>query len=280
MSYQATVYKVMIASPGDVAAERNIIREILNEWNTVHSEKMKIVLLPVGWETHSSPEMGGTPQSVINKQILNGSDILIGVFWTRAGTPTEQYMSGTIEEIEEHIQAGKPAMLYFSSAPVMPDSVDPEQYKKLKEFKESCKTRGLFESYSDASDFRNKFYRQIQLKMNEDQYSEASKTGNTSAIVQSNLSNTPALSKEAATLLKDAASDPYGQIMFLRHLGGVTMGTNNKQYLEGSDPRLRAIWEGALEELEHSNLIRAVSSKREMFRLTREGYDVAELVNP
>ncbi|WP_198391594.1 hypothetical protein [Burkholderia ubonensis] len=61
MSYQATVYKVMIASPGDVAAERNIIREILNEWNTVHSEKMKIVLLPVGWETHSSPEMGAPP---------------------------------------------------------------------------------------------------------------------------------------------------------------------------------------------------------------------------
>jgi len=280
MSYQATVYKVMIASPGDVAAERNIIREILSEWNTVHSEKMKIVLLPIGWETHSSPEMGGTPQSVINKQILNGSDLLIGVFWTRAGTPTEQYMSGTIEEIEEHIQAGKPAMLYFSSAPVMPDSVDPEQYKKLKEFKESCKTRGLFESYSDVADFRNKFYRQIQLKMNEDQYSEAAKSGNTSTIVQSNLSNAPSLSKEAATLLKDAASDPNGQIMFLRHLGGVIMGTNNKQYLEGNDPRLRAIWEGALEELEHSDLIRAVSPKREMFRLTREGYDVAELVNP
>jgi hypothetical protein len=31
MSYTATVYKVMIASPGDVAAERSIVREVLSE---------------------------------------------------------------------------------------------------------------------------------------------------------------------------------------------------------------------------------------------------------
>ncbi|MGF6663304.1 hypothetical protein QF000_004972 [Paraburkholderia atlantica] len=280
MTYQATVYKVMIASPGDVAAERNIIREVLNEWNTVHSEKRKIVLLPVGWETHSSPDMSGSPQAIINKQILSGSDILIGVFWTRVGTPTEHYMSGTIEEIEEHIQAGKPAMIYFSSAPVMPDSVDHDQYSRLKKFKESCKTRGLYEFYSDVSDFKSKFYRHIQLKMNEEQSSGDAESGNSLFIVESHQSSIPRLSKEAATLLKDASNDGNGQVMFLRHLGGVVIATNNKEYVGNNDPRLRAIWEGALEELERHNLIKAVSSKREMFRLTREGYDVAELVNP
>ena len=35
MSYQATVFKVMIASPGDVSAERKIIREMIAEWNNV-----------------------------------------------------------------------------------------------------------------------------------------------------------------------------------------------------------------------------------------------------
>lgn len=32
------VYKVMIASPGDVATERTIIRDVVYEWNFIHSE--------------------------------------------------------------------------------------------------------------------------------------------------------------------------------------------------------------------------------------------------
>ena len=135
MSYKSTVFKVMIASPSDVCAERTIIREVLAEWNAVHSEMRQVVLLPVGWETHSSPEMGDRPQAIINKQILKNCDLLVGVFWTRIGTATEDYPSGTVEEIEEHIKAGKPVMLYFSSAPVLPDSVEADQYAELKRFK-------------------------------------------------------------------------------------------------------------------------------------------------
>ena len=137
MPYNATVYRVMIASPGDVLTERSIIREVLSEWNIVNSDTRKIVLLPVGWETHTSPSMGDRPQSIINKQILKDSDLLVGVFWTRIGTATDEYVSGTVEEIEEHIKAGKPAMLYFSVVPVHPDSVDSGQYSELKKFKES-----------------------------------------------------------------------------------------------------------------------------------------------
>jgi hypothetical protein len=78
-----------------------------------------------------SPEMGDSAQSIINRTVLQECDLLVGIFWTRIGTPTEEYASGTVEEIERHIDSGKPAMLYFSSAPVMPDSVDPDQYRSL-----------------------------------------------------------------------------------------------------------------------------------------------------
>lgn len=80
MSYDAKVFNVMIASPGDVASERNIIREMIYEWNVVHSMARKIVLLPVGWESHSSPEMGNRAQEIINNQILDKCDLLVGVF--------------------------------------------------------------------------------------------------------------------------------------------------------------------------------------------------------
>jgi hypothetical protein len=85
MPYNANVFKVMIASPGDVAVERSVIREVLSEWNTVHSDTREVVLLPVGWETNTSPEMGERPQAIINKQILKDCDLLVGVFWTRIG---------------------------------------------------------------------------------------------------------------------------------------------------------------------------------------------------
>ncbi|MDE3088728.1 MAG: DUF4062 domain-containing protein, partial [Chloroflexota bacterium] len=142
MSYTASVFKVMIASPSDVAGERNIIREVLTEWNIIYADGRKVVLLPIGWETHATPAMGERPQAIINKQVLKDCDLLVGVFWTRIGTPTGKYPSGTVEEIEEHIKAGKQVMLYFSDAPVRPDSVDNDQYTELKKFKDSCKARG------------------------------------------------------------------------------------------------------------------------------------------
>jgi hypothetical protein len=80
MAYNAIVYKVMIASPGDVIAERAIVREVLAEWNTVHADSRNTVLLPVGWETHSSPTMGDRPQAIINKQVLKDCDLLVGAF--------------------------------------------------------------------------------------------------------------------------------------------------------------------------------------------------------
>ena len=280
MSYPATVYKVMIASPSDVVAERNIIREVLQEWNAVNSEKRKIVLLPVGWETHSSPEMGDTAQSIINEQIATTNDLLVGVFWTRVGTPTDKYMSGSVEEIEEHIKASKIAMLYFSSAPVMPDSVDPEQYAKLKEFKDSCKPRGLFEPYADLNDFKDKFYRHIQLKINQHEYFNTDDPESESPAVQEHSQSVPKLSKEAATLLKDAAQGDDGQIIHIKHLAGALIQTNNTSYTEDQSPRTLAIWEGAIDELEDLGLIRAANGKREIFRLTREGYEMAEIVNP
>ena len=79
MNYSSEFFKVMNASTGDVASERSIIRDVIYEWNAVHSKSRSIVLLPIGWESHSSPEMGESPQEIINNQILDKCDLLIGV---------------------------------------------------------------------------------------------------------------------------------------------------------------------------------------------------------
>jgi hypothetical protein len=73
MAYKATVIPIMIASPGDVFEEREVIREVVHNWNYINSAKTKVILIPAGWETHSFPELGARPQELINRPILKES---------------------------------------------------------------------------------------------------------------------------------------------------------------------------------------------------------------
>jgi hypothetical protein len=97
--YAATVLKVMIASPGDVAAERQSVREIVYQWNDVNSQDRALVLLPTAWETNAAPAMGSRAQEIINQQLLRDADLLIAMFWTRIGTSTGAAVSGTVEGV-------------------------------------------------------------------------------------------------------------------------------------------------------------------------------------
>jgi hypothetical protein len=36
--------------------------------------------MSLGWEVNAVPELGGRPQGIINKQLLEDADILIGIF--------------------------------------------------------------------------------------------------------------------------------------------------------------------------------------------------------
>lgn len=278
MSYISVAYKVMIASPSDVGVERSIIREVISRWNNAHSESRKIVLMPIGWETHSAPEMGGRPQDILNKQIANSCDLLIGVFWTRIGTATSEYESGSVEEIENHMKAGRPTMLYFSGAPVEYGSVDRIQYDKLAEFKKSCRDRGVYNEYSDINNFRQQLDSHLQIRLNEGIFVGYNQTGSESVSLSPPVNRIPNLSREAQILLAEAARGD-GQIIRLELLSGTIVQTGGKRYTEDT-PRSVAIWEGSVNELEQYSLVHSPGTKRQVFRLTREGYELAGLLNP
>lgn len=89
MAYSATVLKVMIASPSDVRAERQAVQALMHEWNAIHSRSRSQVLLPLAWESNSAPALGSRAQDVINRQLTKDSDLIVAVFWTRLGTPTD-----------------------------------------------------------------------------------------------------------------------------------------------------------------------------------------------
>lgn len=278
MSYTATTFNVMIASPGDVASERAIVRDVIYEWNAINSAVRKVVLLPIGWETHSSPEMGAPAQKIINRQVLNKCDLLVGVFWTRIGTPTETHLSGTVEEIEEHIASDKPVMLYFSSQPVAMDTVDLGQVQRLKEFKQSCQNRGLYEGYDSHAEFKEKFYRHLQLKVNEHQLFQVDEAEEFDDVVVESRTQIPSLSQEARVLLKEASQDQGGSILHVRYLDGTAIQTNGKNLLPSMDRRDIAKWEEALQQLRLHGLVIDRDSKGEVFEITNFGYQVADMI--
>lgn len=90
-------------------------------------------------------------------------DAAVAVFWTRFGTPTDEYGSGTEEEIEELIKNGKQVFLYFSDCPASLSTIDNDQYQKIKNFREKYKGKGLYWTYSDIEDFKKVFLNHLSL---------------------------------------------------------------------------------------------------------------------
>ena len=284
MAYQATVYQIMIASPGDVNDEKRLLFKLINEWNYVHSYEKKIVLIPAAWDTHATPKMGERPQGIINEQVLDKCDLLVGIFWTKLGTPTEVADSGTVEEIEKHVGAGKPAMLYFSSEDIPQDILDTDQYKKLKAFKEKCMNEGLVETYVNLGDLKEKFARQLVQTINNDSYLKehlmtfpVSETGEF-VIDGGTFGETveQKLSTEAEELLLDASIGHSGKIMMYGASQGLVITTNDRDLNEIGNPRSEAKWKAAVEELLYRDLIEDVGSKGVIFRLTNKGYKLAD----
>jgi hypothetical protein len=166
MPQATTTYRALIASPSDTREERLLIPTVLHEWNTLHTAAYGVVFLPNTWEIHSSPELGDRPQAIINRQVVDTCDLLIGAFWTRLGTPTGEADSGTIEEIERCAGAGKPVLLYFRSSPI-PQSADLEQFQRVQDFKSRMFARGLVDSYESPADLREKLLRHLLAKTRE-----------------------------------------------------------------------------------------------------------------
>jgi hypothetical protein len=279
MAYRATAIPIMIASPGDVLEEREAARDGLHTWNYINSLREKVVLMPVGWETHSSPELGERPQKLTNDRVLKECDLLVGIFWTRLGTPTGASISGTVEEIERHIAEGKPVMLYFSSRPVAPEMLDPDQYAALKEFKNKSKNMGLIEEYENFPEFKEKFSRQLALCLQSNPHLRK-------ILSDQPESNTPAetvppadirtlLSAETKQLLKEASKDPGGVIMKISVMGGRFIQTNRKGF-GGDRGRESAKWEYALDQLVNNGYVTPKGNKGEIFELSHEGYKLAD----
>ena len=158
-----TAYDLLISCPGDVEKYIEVVKDCLDGFNTVIGRINNAEIIGRHWSTDSYAQSGDKPQELLNQQFIRDCDAAVAIFWTRFGTPTDKYGSGTEEEIEEMLSANKQVFMYFVDETISMSEVDLEQYKKVQVFREKYKDKGIYFVVKDVEDLRRLFTNHLSL---------------------------------------------------------------------------------------------------------------------
>lgn len=163
-------YSLLISCPSDVGAYLENVEKAISSFNHTFGKQNGITIETMHWtkDTYSNMSRDGTAQGEINKQLLIEADMLVGIFWTRFGQPTEKFGSGTEEEINFMMDEGKPVILYFLDKPVPPSQIDLEQIKRINEFKEKHKNDGLYRVLESEAELSLKLRDELELRFSKE----------------------------------------------------------------------------------------------------------------
>lgn len=106
---QKNILRIVVASPGDVQAERDALPAVIDELNRGIAKARGLSLELTRWETDSHPGFHAQgPQGLIDPILrIEDCDVLIGIFWKRFGTPTHDAQSGAEHEFKTAYEAWK-----------------------------------------------------------------------------------------------------------------------------------------------------------------------------
>jgi tetratricopeptide (TPR) repeat protein len=156
---QVKIVRVVVASPSDVAAEREAVVRAAEEVNRNVAENRGMHLRVYRWETDARPGLHAKgPQGIIDPILrIEDCDLLIGIFWKRFGTPTLDGRTGTEHEFNIAYEAWKEKrwpeiMMYFRR---QPEGSEDQQSRLVIEFQRRFPKEGFSWSYDGAGEFEN-----------------------------------------------------------------------------------------------------------------------------
>src|SRR6267154_874803 len=161
------LFRLFVGSPSDVDEALDVIRGQIEQWNRDHGPRGRARLEFTNWRTHSHPAAGDRPQALINKQVVDQSDIVVGIFRARFGSPTGVAESGTEEEIRRSIRRGRTVMVYFANLPVPKQRKERDEFARIEKFKRKLGRRALYHTYTDLKAFEDAFRQHLAAAMNE-----------------------------------------------------------------------------------------------------------------
>lgn len=102
-------------------------------------------------------EYGDHPQNIVNRQLVDECDAMVAIFHSKLGTPTENDVSGTVEELNRVYAAGKPVAVFIYKGPIDHDKAGSEQFMKLRGFTQAIRSKGLHQGFTDPESFRSRW---------------------------------------------------------------------------------------------------------------------------
>ena len=153
---------VFLSSPGDVAAERQLVKRVIQEVNADPAWQGRCILKPLAYEDCVPSQMGRSAQRVVDDfmRLSSQADVVVCILASRMGTPTvdeetgREYLSGTHYEFDSAYRAFKdgggssPRILLFLGSRVLPAEASDEefeQYGAVRKFKKRIQEHGEYE---------------------------------------------------------------------------------------------------------------------------------------
>lgn len=161
MAKHELTMSVFISSTGEMATEREICLEIIDEINNIRGAREGFILKPLNWQSSVTSDFGAPPQEIINEQIGDDYDVFIGFVCSRFGTPTKNYESGTQEEFERALQRRlkdpeSVKLSFFFKDPKSSDlDLNARELLRIEDFRDGISDQGLFKNFQDSSEFRS-----------------------------------------------------------------------------------------------------------------------------
>jgi len=148
---------ITLCGPGDVSREIGIAEKVITEWNMTNWEATGCGLRTRHWRNSTTPDLSGRAQRVIDEQMVDGSDLVVGIFWNRLGTPTGLADSGTVEEIDRALHKEIRTLIYFSDLEDPSRSCDTDQEAALDAFRKKAYALGLAGTFASRKKFESDF---------------------------------------------------------------------------------------------------------------------------
>ena len=187
---QPIVYRIFLASPGDVSYERELARAVVEQIRGERAFRGRIDLQCIGWDQPGGEvamEANLTPQEAIKKGLPQPSecDLVAVILWSRIGTPLPPeykkpdgttYLSGTEWEYQDAIATGTTVWLYRRSQVPQVAFNDPgfqekrQQWDKVEAFfrglvGEGGSLKGGVNAYQTPDEFRRQFEQHLRDRL-------------------------------------------------------------------------------------------------------------------
>src|SRR5207244_1581912 len=114
-------------------------------------------------------------------------------------------------------------------------SINHSQYNAVIEFRKMCARQGLFHEFSSLEQFRDDFRRHLALTVQ--RYFGQDDLAAMSDFATPEPQSDSTLTEDARDLLLESSRDRHGCIMWVSSADGLDIQTNDKSFVESSNPR-------------------------------------------